>query len=621
MKHWLNHSVAIATILFSLNVTAQDSSIANNPSARAALRSGVVGRAIDGAPMLGAELTTYELSTIFSEVNGRWGESRVFDGILYTLGKTDASPVVSTLNFNTGETGTIVFEKLGTVSGVFKKNDQLVFTGWSISSDNYYLTSWDQTGKATVNTNVSGAYTNDVSSSGRMALSILGDFAGYADVGDNAFHVLPGNSEFSMTATSITSDSRYIGASGGNRDLNFQGVVYELVNGVYVVLKDDYKAPRGEDVTQMHLYESPNGIVSLSTYTNSVTYFDETVLFSLSGVSHAELPGSVTSAVTVGDKFLVATQGDDGYLTVFNTVYEKKMYTATELFGAGFEFQAGSLAVTADGKLVVIGTRTSDGKVFVKTFEVPQDVTLSQVDVNSINIPSLVVGQSGNITWAPVAGATGYDYEIAKGDVVVSTGSVATNSLAVPTNLAPGTYVFRVRAMSTARALPQWSSKNFTVSDLPDYIKNVLVKVPAGVTDFQIQILPKKGKALVYKGMTNVVNGLMALAPGKYTVKVLIPKQRAISVIIEKFHPAVTPAVRLMPDGKHVISWTGDGVAEIWVAKKNQQSKVVYLMKVSKGNVHKLAKALPAGEHVVRVRLNKADGSKSLWGSGAVFYG
>jgi hypothetical protein len=257
--------------------------------------------------------------------------------------------------------------------------------------------------------------------------------------------------------------------------------------------------------------------------------------------------------------------------------------------------------------------------VFVKTFEVPQDVTLSQVDVNSINIPSLVVGQSGNITWGAVAGATGYDYQISKDGLVVSNGSVSTNSLAVPTNLAPGTYEFSVRPSTIARALPSWSTKTFTVSDLPAYIKNVLVKVPAGVTEFQIQIVPKKGKALVYRGMTNVINGLMALAPGKYVVKVLIPKKRAISVNIEKFHPAVVPVVRVMPDGKHVISWTGDGQAEIWIAKKNQLSKVVYLMKVLKGNSHKLAKALPAGEYVVWVRLNKADGSRSLWGSGVGF--
>jgi hypothetical protein len=411
-------------------------------------------RLVLAAPMLGAELATYELSTVFSTVNGRWGESRVFNGTLYTPGSigqlepSDRQPVVSILNLETGASEALVLENQGTASGMFKKNDQLVFTGWSISSEgNYYVTSWDQTGKATVNTNVSGAYTNDVSSSGRMALSILGDFAGYADVGDNAFHVLPGDLEFSMTATSITSDSRYIGASGGNQGLNFQGVVYELVNGVYVLLKDDYKAPRGEDVTQMHLYESPNGIVILSTYTNSVTYFDETVLFSLSGVSHAELPGSVTSAVAVGDKFLVATQGDDGYLTVFNTVYEKNMYTATEIFGAsGYEFQAGSLAATEDGKLVVIGTSVSDGKVFVKTFEVPQDATLPQVDGSSIVVPEIVAGGAGTISWAPVAGATGYELVFSQNGVVARTASVTTASYAVAASFRAGSYALTIRA-------------------------------------------------------------------------------------------------------------------------------------------------------------------------------
>ena len=138
----------------------------------------------------------------------------------------------------------------------------------------------------------------------------------------------------------------------------------------------------------MYLLDSPNGVLSASWYINQETYEFETAIFTIDGTLHAELLGWPYGGVAVGDKFVVATQHVDGLLTVFNSSYERTTYTATQIFGAsGYEFQAGSLAATEDGKLVVIGTRVSDGKVFVKTFEVPQDATLPQVDGSSIVVP------------------------------------------------------------------------------------------------------------------------------------------------------------------------------------------------------------------------------------------
>ena len=408
MKQWLNHSIAIATILLSFNVTAQENQIANKPSARAGLRSGVVGRAIVGGEFIGTELATYELSTVFATVNGRLGEAKVFDGILYVPGGTPESPVVGTLNLQTGETSTLVMEEgvgtVSTVSGIFKKNGEILFTGFSYIVDRGYAVAiWDRTGKITLVSNVSNGMSTlsqDVSSTGRIALSVNNDKVGYMDVSEQILHLLPSISGFNMTGLSITDDNSLIGASGYDASFNTIGVVYELnpTTGEYRLSDVEFKASGGERMSTMRVFDSVNGVLSASSYLSLETFEDKTAIFSLDGSRHVELFGTPFGAVAVGDKFVVATQGLDGYLTVFNSLYEKKTYTATEIFGAtGIKFQAGSLAVD-NGKIVVVGTRESDGKVFVKTFEVPQDVTLSQVDVNSISIPSLVVGQGGNLS-------------------------------------------------------------------------------------------------------------------------------------------------------------------------------------------------------------------------------
>jgi hypothetical protein len=474
MKHWLNHSVAIATILFSLNGSAQDSSIANNPSARAGLRSGVVGRAIEGGEFIGAELATYELSTVFATVGGRRGESRVFDGILYVPGSTE-SPVVGTLNLQTGETSTLVMEggvrNSGIVSGIFKKNGEIFFTGVVEDFDRSYdVAIWDRTGKLTlISDATSSPLSRDVSSTGRIVLSVNNDKVGYIDASEKILRLLPGVSGFNMAGQSIADDNSVIGAGGYDASFNTIGVVYELnsATGEYRLSDVEFKASRGEKMNTMHVFDSVNGPLSASFYLNQDTFEDETAIFSMDGTLHAELPGIPWGNVAVGDKFVVATQGLDGYLTVFNSSYQKKTYTATEIFGAtGIEFKAGSLAVD-NGKIVIIGTRTSDGKVFVKTFEVPQDVTLSQVDVNSINIPSLVVGQSGNITWGTVEGATGYDYQISQGSTIFHAGSTTGRTFTTPSNLPVGEYTFAVRATAAGKISPEWSEKSVIVQPRP----------------------------------------------------------------------------------------------------------------------------------------------------------
>jgi len=424
-------------------------------------------RVVLSAPELGPELSEHELSTVFAEVNGRRGDSRVFDGVLYVPGATPESPVVGTLNLQTGEKSTLTMDGLGAVSGIFKKNGEVSFTGFAEAVNNSQgVASWDKTGKLTLIPDASSSLAMDVSSTGRMSLAINNDVAGYADVGENILHHLPGIAGFRMIAQSITDDNRFIGARGSDINFNTVGVVYELnsTTGEYVLSNADFKTSRGEGMDSMSLFESPNGVLSASLYDNPETYQDETAIFSLDGTVRAELPGVSRGEIAVGEKFFVATQGDDGYLTVFNSGYEKMTYTTTELFGAGFEFRNGSLAMH-DGKLIVIGTRISDGKVLVKTFEVPQDVTiLAQVDVASIVIPQLTAGQSGNITWDAVSGASGYELSFIRGGVVAHTVTTTGAAYTTPVNLLAGDYRLAIRAVGGAGVAPgAWSAEKALV--------------------------------------------------------------------------------------------------------------------------------------------------------------
>jgi hypothetical protein len=407
-------------------------------------------RLVLAAPMLGAELATYELNPGFTSL-GRKGASLVIDGDLYIPGNNDRSPIVAKLDLATGRETTLVLEGHGSVSGLFRKDGQIYFVGFTTDADRSYdVTYWDQSGNATAIVDLGRtSYPDSVSHLGRAVLSIGRDVAGYADVGNVTLHELPAMSGFAMGASSITSDNRYIGAGGFDADGVTIGLVYEFnrVSGQYVILKADYKTSRGEDVQQMILHETATGIVGLAPYFNLATFANELAILRLDGGTLAELGTDYKGAVAVGDKFFVATQGAEGRVKVFNDEWNHEEYTSTQLFGAsGIEFQAGSLAATEDGKLVVIGTRVSDGKVFVKTFDVPQDATLPQVDGSSIVVPELVAGGAGTISWAPVAGATGYELVFSQNGVVARTASVTTASYAVPASFRAGSYALTIRA-------------------------------------------------------------------------------------------------------------------------------------------------------------------------------
>ncbi len=444
-------------------------------------------RLVLAAPMLGAELATYELSTVFATVNGRWGESRVFEGILYVPGRTPESPVAGTLNLQTGETSTLVMEEgagtNGGVSGIFKNNGELFFTGFAyMINEGFSVAIWDQTGTITFVSKSNGMSTlsRHVSSSGRIAISVNNDGIGYMDADEKILHLLPGIAGFDMGVQSIADNGKFIGAGGYDVNFNHIGVVYELdsTTGDYRLSDAEFKASRGENVNTMRVFDSVNGTLSASSYLNQNTFETETAIFSLDGTLHAELSGLPFAAVPVGDKFIVATQHVDGHLTIFNSGYEKTTYTTTELFGAsGYEFQAGSLAATEDGKLVVIGTRVSDGKVFVKTFEVPQDATLPQVDSSSIVVPELVAGGAGTISWAPVAGATGYDLALSQNGVVARTASVTTASYAVPASFRAGSYTLTIRA-TAGESLGPLSSEVAVVVKPQAVVRTTLTGLP-----------------------------------------------------------------------------------------------------------------------------------------------
>ncbi len=603
-------------------------------------------RLVLAAPMLGAEISTYELSTVFG-ANGRDGESVALDGVLYVPGNINLSPVVSLLNLEDGISETLFLEKVGSASGIFKKDGKIFFIGLSVGADRGYdVTYWEKTGRANVISDVNSSTANSVSDLGRMVLAIHDSIAGYADVGEDILHNLPGVFGFKIGANSITSDNRYIGAGGFNSARDKIGLVYELnpVSGQYQILKTDYKSSLGEDVTLMILHETSSQVVGLAYFLNMETYSRDTTILGLDGEVLAEVSDVAMGAVAVGDKFFVATQGVEGRIAAFNKTWEQKEYTASQIFGvSGIEFQAGSLAATEDGKLVVIGTRVSDGKVFVKTFEVPQDATLPQVDGSSIVVPELVAGGAGTISWAPVAGATGYDLAFSQNGVVARTASVTTASYAVPASFRAGSYTLTIRATAGERLGPL-SSEVAVVVKPQAVVRTTLTGLPvlansASVIRWQAvpdassysvtvrQVSAPANAAPVFSGttQTNSISLPTGLAANVYELTivarsgVILSPETKTTFTVRSSDPPLAPVMVPIPatitDSTPTFAWSApeDAVSyNLWLTNRDTRTRTLYQTGLT-GTSFDVPTAISPARYAVWVQAVNASGQTSSW--------
>ena len=385
----------------------------------------------------------------------------------------------------------------------------------------------------------------------------------------------------------------------------------------------------------MFLFDSSNGVLSASFYVNQETFENETAIFSLDGTLHAEISGIPWGNVAIGDKFMVATQGLDGYLTVFNSDYEKKTYTATELFGAsGYEFQAGSLAVTADGKLVVIGTRVDDQKVFVKTFNVELPVP-GIVDKSTITGLNAKAGDAATITWAPVSGAAGYEVwinDLVNRTVVVRAQKVDGTTFVKPDGFQSGRYAIWVRAVGQYGQTGEWSAGiTWDVVAKPPAVRfqnGLFTWSDLGASSYRVWVEKNNvGRQKVVDESTSNTSLSATLEPGSYQVWVKAGSSPwSTPLKFEVFANSIAPAVLNTLDTTPVVSWSSNPPAgltvvstEVWISLQGQRN-AVYRATVlpAAGTSHEVAQVLARGLYQVWVRESYSNGARSLWGSGVV---
>ncbi len=513
----------------------------------------------------------------------------------------------------------------------------------------YDVTHWDKSGEATVIVDVGRtSRAIAVSPTGRMALAIGNETAGYADIGQDIVNELPGVPGFALSPSSITSTGRFIGAGGYDAGEDAIGLVYELnpVSGQYEILKTDYKSSRGEDVTQMMLHETADRVVGLAYFDNLETFVTGTAILNLNGEVLAEIEGTTNSGVAVGDKFFVTTLGSEGRLVAFNSTWEREEYTAADIFGgSGFEFQRGSLAATEDGKLVVIGTRVSDGKVFVKTFEVPQDATLPQVDGSSIVVPELVAGGAGTISWAPVAGATGYELVFSQNGVVARTASVTTASYAVPASFRAGSYALTIRATAGETLGPLSSEVTVvvkpqavvlsTLTGLPEVANSASVvrwQAVPDATSYSVTVRRASAPtnaAPVFSGTTrtNSISLPTGLAANVYELTivarsgVILSRETKATFTVRSSDPPLAPVMVPIPatitDSTPTFAWSApeDAVSyNLWLTNRDTRTRTLYQTGLT-GTSFDVPTAISPARYAVWVQAVNASGQTSSWSS------
>ncbi len=320
---------------------------------------------------IGDLVQTYPVTVQFSEL-GHLGDARVFgDTLIIPVTGNDGSPVAWTVNLTTGVSETLVFPGNGNVSGVFQRNGEFVYTGFLNTATGRKITYWDASGEH--QTNALGDLW-DVSAAGRTVGTRAGVDAFYLDVGTDNAVILPGISGMYGGVNTITNDGRFIGGGAFDDDLNAVGIVYEQqANGSYALLDVQYVTPDGLSLLRMDVVDGPDGPLGVGVYAD-VNGAIQTGLWNVAdGAYKAHLgSGYATSAVYRGGYLFVST--DQRIVTATDlATLQTETYTATTLFGSAKDFKRGSLFVTADGNLGVVGTDPATKLATVKTFKIPQN--------------------------------------------------------------------------------------------------------------------------------------------------------------------------------------------------------------------------------------------------------
>jgi hypothetical protein len=423
-------------------------------------------RLVLAAPVLGAEVATYELSI---EDISSGGAVHLIDHVLYYLGSLPSgAPYAATLDFypsRLGAVSSIVFSGTGQLTGVFDDAGILRFVGGSDSpGSGADFTTWTVGGDVSRIVDFENSQAFATNTRGRtvgIVNSVAEGFVAYLDNGADQLTVLPGIAGYFLGGQAITDDDQFIGGSGFDSLNNFRVVTYKLVNDSYQIYRDSYQTVAGFDAFSMKFVESPSGVFVLASYYDE-TFVQKVAMFTIDGeeVVADVGDGSVTGAVSVGGNIYVATSG--GTITAISPTYETRTYAVDQLFGStSFSFDGGSLFVSPTGDLGVVAK--NGPKTVVKTFEVPRDATLPPVAGSSIVVPELVAGGAGTISWAPVAGATGYELVFGQNGVVARTASVTTASYAVPASFRAGSYALTIRATVGETLGPLSSEVNVVV--------------------------------------------------------------------------------------------------------------------------------------------------------------
>ncbi len=320
---------------------------------------------------IGDLVQTYPVTVQFSEL-GHFGDARVFGDTLFIPGnRDDGAPVLWKGNLATGTSETIVFAGDGNISGVIQRNGEFVFTGFLDTTIGRQITYWDDAGP---HVSSSSGTSFDVSAGGRLVGHRGSVDAYYYDVGTDIAVVLPGVVEMYLGAYSITDDGRFIGGGAFNDNLDSVGIVYEQqADGSYALLDVQYVTPEGLSLLRMDVIDGPEGPLGVGVYAD-VNGAVQTALWGVKdGVYKTHLGAGYVTGAVYESRYLY-TSLDQGIVTATDlATLQTETYTSTTLFGSAKDFKGGSLFVTADGNLGVVGTDPVTKLATVKTFKIPQN--------------------------------------------------------------------------------------------------------------------------------------------------------------------------------------------------------------------------------------------------------
>lgn len=441
-----------------------------------------------------------------------------------------------------------------------------------------------------------------------------------------------------LDGQAITTSNEYIGASGFDASNNFRVVTYKRANGAYGIYRDSYPTSGGFDTFSMKFVENPTGVFVLASYYDD-SFVQKAAMFTIDGdeVVADVGDGYVTGAVSVGGNIYVQTDG--GTVTAISPTYETRRYAVGQLFGStSFSFDRGSLFVSPTGDLGVVAK--NGPKTVVKTFEVPQDATLPQVDGSSIVVPEIVAGGAGTISWAPVAGATGYDLAFSQNGVVARTASVTTASYAVPASFRAGSYTLTIRAAAGERLGPL-SSEVAVVVKPQAVVRTTLTGLPVlansasvirwqavpDASSYEVVVSslsqpPSSSQSLTVTGPIVTLTDGVEAGTWRFAVRAVTGEiagewtEVDFTVVPRPFlAPVMVPVPMPITDSTPTFAWSAPEGAvgyNLWLTNRDARTRVLYQTGLT-GTSFEVPTPIDPARYAVWVQAVNASGQTSAW--------